>query len=179
MVKRATSCLRGPYPIKLLVFWPTRKVHIVWPCPVKLDSQVVLQLFLSHQQHLSLFVALRWKIFRQIFTYLNSFDGVTKPVLHGHAKFGQVPVSDTGTGKTLPEKYPTRTREKFFFSGYGPDTVRPRWVRPRHGRGERRKKAYSTSLLLLSEFSLSAVDHRRSVNMDERRHRALCLFGKV
>lgn len=79
MVKRATSCLRGPYPIKLLVFLPTRKVHTVWPCPVKLDSQVVLQLFVSHQQQLSLFVALRWKIFRQIFTYLNSFDGVTKP----------------------------------------------------------------------------------------------------
>ena len=35
------------------------------------------------------------------------------------------------------------------------------------------------SLLLLSEFSLSAVDRRRSVNMDERRHRALCLIGRV
>ena len=64
-------------------------------------------------------------------------------MLHGHAQ----------------KRYPTRTREKnFFFSGYGPDTAEGK-----------EKKAYSASFLLLSEFSLSAVDRRRSVNMDERR----------
>ena len=54
-------------------------------------------------------------------------------MLHGHTKIDQVPVSDTGTGKTRPEKYPTRTRENFFFlgttrtrlgrAGYVPDTA--------------------------------------------------------
>lgn len=76
-------------------------------------------------------------------------------MLHGHAQ----------------KRYPTRTREKnFFFFFLGTARTRQRG---------KKKKAYSASLLLLSEFSLSAVDRRRSVNMDERRHRALCLIGRV
>ena len=57
-------------------------------------------------------------------------------MLHGHTKIDQVPVSDTGTGKTRPENVPIGYQRDFFFlipgtAGHGHNAPRSSRTRER------------------------------------------------
>ena len=80
-------------------------------------------------------------------------------MLHGHTKIDQVPVSDTGTGKTRPENVPIGYQRDFFFfnSGYGRTRSQRAAFIPDTGEGKRREDIQPLLLCSLSSPSCKAI----------------------